>query len=399
MDSLFAKQERLLAHTSTEKVRNIMDKINWNNQLISIRGARGVGKSYLLKQFVKLNYPAGSRKALYCSADSLFFSNHSLLDLAESFYNKGGERLIIDEIHRYPGWSREIKEIYDSFPDLKIVVSGSSLLNIINADADLSRRCIPYYMPGLSYREYLWFYHGICFDAVPLDILLENAADICREINDVCRPIEFLSSYMTAGYYPFYSHNREDYYIQLENIVNYVVEQELTSLCGLDPGNTRKIKSLLSVVAEGVPYLVEMSKLSAAIEINRTTALSYLNNLMKAGLLNLIYSDIHSLKRLQKPDKAFLQNTNLLYMLADKTPNIGTVRETFAVSQLSVEHTVEYGKDCGDFRIDGKYLFEVGGKSKDFSQIAGIPDSFILADDILYATGHKLPLWLIGFCY
>ena len=225
MESLFQKQERLLAQTQTDIVRDTINRIHWDKRLIAIRGSRGVGKTTLLKQFIKLNYPAGSREVLYCSLDSMYFSNHTLLELAENFYLMGGKRLFLDEVHKYPTWSKEIKEIYDMYPSLQIVFTGSSLLNLLNADADLSRRCRPYYMPGLSFREFLKFYKGMNVPVCELEGLLRDANEICLEVNDKCRPQPLFEEYLQCGYYPFFDGNKEDYYIAIENVVNYITEQ------------------------------------------------------------------------------------------------------------------------------------------------------------------------------
>ena len=400
METLFNKHFIYMTETPTDIVRTLMYNIDWDSHLISIKGPKGVGKSTLMKQYIKLNYPAGSRKALYCSADSVYFSNHSLLDLADSFVKTGGERLFIDEIHKYEGWSKEIKEIYDLYPRLKVTISGSSLLQILGGDADLSRRCIPYNMQGLSFREYLRFEKGIDLPYWKLDEILHNAWKICDVIKKSCHPLEFFSDYLEHGYYPFYYDNRKMYYTSIENVVNYTVDFELPQVRKVDIGNTRKLKALLSVLANNIPFQVDISNLAGKIEIERNTVLAYLKHLDEAKLIKLLYSDLISVKKMQKPDKIFIDNSNLLVALAENSGDIGTKREIFAVNQLSYDHQVEYGKDKGDFRIDGKYTFEIGGKDKSFKQIADLPDSYVFADGIdLPAGSSKLPLWLLGFLY
>ncbi len=399
METLFLKQERLLAQTSTRIVRELMHTIHWDNRLIAIRGSRGVGKTTLMLQYIKLNYPAGSREVLYCSLDSIYFSNHSLLELVETFYIQGGKHLFLDEVHKYPTWSKELKEVYDLYPTLRVVFSGSSLLNILNADADLSRRCRPYNMYGLSFREFLMFYKGIQVPLCTLPEVLERAPELCEEVNGKCRPVQMFNKYLREGYYPFFTGNREDYYISIENVVNLILEQEMPLLCGVDPAYVRRLKAMLGILASSVPYEVDITKLAGTIGLTRNSTITYLQNLGRAELLNLIYADVMSVKKMQKPDKIYLQNTNLLYALSSTQVQIGTARETFVVSQLSVNHDVEYGKAKGDFVIDHTYTFEVGGPEKGFKQIAGIPHSYILADNQEFATGNKLPLWLVGLCY
>ena len=399
MDSLFLKQERLLAQTSIGIVRELMTKIHWDNRLFAIRGSRGVGKTTLMLQYIKLNYTPGSREVLYCALDSIYFSNHTLLDLAEKFYLQGGKHLFLDEVHKYPAWSKELKEVYDLYPSLRVVFSGSSLLNILNADADLSRRCLPYNMFGLSFREFLMFYKNIQFPVISLQEVLQGASDICREVNERCRPVQMFKEYLQDGYYPFFTGNREDYYMNIENVVNLILEQEMPLLCGVDPAYIRKLKALLGILASSVPYEVDITKLAGIIGLTRNSVITYLQNLNRAELLKLLYSDLASVKKMQKPDKIYLQNPNLLYAIASTSVQIGTARETFAVNQLAVNHEVEYGRTQGDFVVDRKYTFEIGGADKTFKQIADLPDSFVLADDIEYATGKKLPLWIVGMTY
>ena len=399
MDTLFAKHDRLIANTSLDIVREMMNRVHWDARLLSIQGAKGVGKSTLLKQYIKLNYQPGDRKVLYCSADTIDFSRRTLVDLAGEFVMNGGERLIIDEIHKYEGWSREIKEIYDLFPELKVIISGSSLLSLLAGDADLSRRCVKYTMSGLSFREALRFYEHIDLPVWTLEDILARPYELWQSVAVHCKPIQQFKKYLQYGYYPFYLEDPLDYYTRIEQVVNYVVETELPFICKIDVAYTRKIKALIAVIAEGVPYEVNANRLAAAIEIGRDTVVGYLKNLGEAKLLNLLYSDKKSVGKLTKPDKVYLENTNLLYALSPSSVDIGTARETFAITQLSEDHLVEYGKDKGDFKVDSKYRFEIGGKDKGFKQIADLPNSYVFADDIESPNGAKLPLWMLGFLY
>jgi len=399
METLFAKQDRLLDKVQTDLVRHQMQEINWDARLIAIRGARGVGKSTLMLQYIKMKYEQYSRKVLYCTLDSIYFANHSLLELADMFYKYGGRHLFLDEIHKYQKWSREVKEIYELYPDMRVVISGSSLLNILTGDADLSRRCVAYNMQGLSFREYLRFYHQIDIGPRTLADILAHPEAICSEVNASCQPLPLFKDYLKHGYFPYYLENRIDYYTQMEQVVNYVVETELPAECGVDVANTRKIKALVGILATTIPFEVNISKLATMIEVQRNTVVEYLSYLGRARVLNLLYSQIATVKKIQKPDKIYLENPNLIYALGTDSINMGTVRETFVVNQLSYGHTIEYGKDAGDFKADGRYTFEVGGKSKNYEQIAGVPDSYILADDIETPFGHKLPIWVVGFLY
>ena len=379
-------------------VRETMHTIAWEKQLVAIRGSRGVGKTTLMRQYIRQTYGINAGEALYCVLDSLYFTNHSLLDLAERFHMMGGRHLFLDEVHKYQTWSKEIKEIIDLYPDLKITFSGSSLLQILNADADLSRRVLSYTMEGLSFREFLHFYKGIQLPKHSLEEVLANPDAVCEEVKSVCSTQPLFEQYLRAGYYPFYDGNETEYYSRIENVVNFIIDQELTQFCGIEMANTRKIKALLLFLAENVPYEVNIAKLSTYLELNKQTVLSYLNTLQRSELLHLLYSDNNSVTRLQKPDKIYLHNPNLFFAFGQQN-QIGTIRECFVVNQLSVGHGVEYGKQQGDFRIDGRITIEVGGHDKTFDQIADIPNSYVLADMMEYPIGKKLPLWLVGMLY
>ncbi len=403
MDTLFRKHDRLLANTSMDIVRDQMNQIHWNAQIISIMGPKGVGKSTLLRQYVKRHYQIGDRRALYCSADSVDFSTRSLVELAEQFFINGGELLIVDEIHKYkPGtsdWSREIKEIYELFPKLKLIVSGSSLLKLKEGDADLSRRAIKYTMPGLSFREALRFYHGLDFPKWTLEDILTHPFDLWEMVTSKCKPVVHFKEYLEKGYYPFLLEGEGEYFTRIEQVVNYIIETELPQICKVDVANIRKLQALVKLIAEEVPFELNANKIAGSMEIGRDTVVEYLKYLGDAKILNLLYSDRKKTGKLSKPDKVYLENPNLLYAIAPDKVEIGTARESFAINSLSESHLVEYGKVHGDFKIDSKYTFEIGGRSKDFSQIAGIPDSYIFADDWDMPDGAKLPLWMLGFLY
>ena len=403
MDALFRKHDRLLANTSMDVVRDQMGQIHWNAQIISIMGPKGVGKSTLLRQYIKKNYPIGDRRALYCSADSVDFSTRSLVELAEEFFINGGELLVVDEIHKYKAgtsdWSKEVKEIYELFPKLKMIVSGSSLLKLKEGDADLSRRAIKYTMPGLSFREALRFYHGLEFPKWTLEDILSHPLDLWDMVASKCKPIAYFKEYLEKGYYPFLLEGEDDYFIRIEQVINYIIETELPQICKVDVANIRKVQALIKLIAEEVPFELNANKLAGSLEIGRDTVVEYLKHLGDAKVLNLLYSDKKKMGKLAKPDKVYMENPNILYALAPDKADIGTVRESFAVNSLSESHLVEYGKIQGDFKVDSRYTFEIGGRSKDFSQIAGVPDSYIFADDWDIPDGAKLPLWMLGFLY
>lgn len=399
MEQLFERNDQRLRLTSMNFVRDMMNDINWDAQLICIRGARGVGKTTLMLQYIKSHYKAMSKEVLFVSLDTVYFTTHSLIDLADTFYKNGGRHLFIDEVHKYPTWSKEIKEIYDFYPDMRVVISGSSLLNILEGDADLSRRCVSYDMQGLSFREFLKFYHNIDIRRYSLDEILNTPEDLCSEVLDKCQPLPLFNDYLKYGYFPFYNKNKENYYMLIEQIVSYVIESELPLVFNVEAAMARKIKALMGIVSGSLPYEVDATKLSGVIGVHRTTVVNYLYMLNKASMINMIFEESKTVKKLQKPDKLYIENTNMLYAISSGTVDIGTVRETFCVNQLSSKHNVEYSKRKGDFLVDGNYTFEVGGRNKGFSQVAGVDNSFVLADNIDSPYGRKLPIWTIGFLY
>lgn len=399
MEKLFSLQRQLIQNCSTSFVRSLMNEIDWaNTRLIGIRGARGVGKTTLLLQHIKLHYGVATKKALYINLDSTYFLQHDLMDTVQTFYTSGGECLLLDEVHRYPHWSQYVKNIYDLYPTIKIVFTGSSLLQILNAEADLSRRCVSYELQGLSFREYLLFYHKISIPQLSFDDVLHHADDICVETNSKCRPLEHFSDYLSSGYYPFRKDNPNNYSSLVENVVDMILGIELPQQRGVDVGNVRKLKSLLAVLATEVPMLVDISKLSKMTELSRVSLTSYLQYLNDARLIRLLYSDTTSVKRMQKPDKILMENPNLCFILNLGQAKEGTVRESFFCNQVAYRHTVEYTKPA-DFVIDGRVVVEVGGGSKDGTQIAGNENAFLACDGIEYPFGNKIPLWLFGMIY
>lgn len=399
MEKLFDSCRRLLRATSLDYVRPLFNVVHWEQRLISIRGARGVGKTTLLLQYLKQTYGDSPKDAIYVNLDSIYFSRHTFLDFVEEFHKMGGKHVLADEVHKYEGWSRELKNAYDEYPDMRFVVTGSSLLNILNADADLSRRCINYSMQGFSFREYLNLCEGFDFKSVSLKDLLDNPQDLCDKVNAQCRPLAYFDNYLETGYYPFLLEGKDVYFEKITNVVNLILEIELPQLCGVDVANVRKLKSLLAVLASEFPMQPDMTKLSAMAGISRTTLLAYLQHLQKAKLINLIYSGDNSLKKMQRPDKIYMENTNLMKALSLNGVNKGTVREAFFVNQLSHRHRVEYARGQADFLVDGTYTIEVGGQSKDGKQIAHTEQAFIAADDVENAFGNKIPLWTFGFLY
>ena len=400
MESLIRRHLNRMQTVNLDFVRNIMDEIDWNERLLMIKGQRGVGKTTLMTQRIVQTFgPTNTTKVLYASLDNIYFGTHRLLDFIEQFHAQGGKYLFLDEVHKYKGWSLEIKNAYDEFTDMHFVLSGSSLVNLSDGEADLSRRCITYTMLGLSFREYLHMFHQKDFKKRTLQEVLNDGNGICAEVNAQIRPLPLFTEYLRYGYYPFLKEGQSNYYVRIENIVNTIIEVELPQLRKLDVGNIRKVKSLLGILSSNVPFALDTVKLATMAEISRTTLLNYLQILSEARLIQLLYSDATNVKRLQKPDKIYLENPNMLYALATTRVNEGTEREVFFINQLSASHVVEYSKTSADFTIDHQYTIEVGGRSKDGKQIAGVSKSYIASDDEEYVLCNKIPLWLFGFLY
>lgn len=397
MESIEERFQKKINSTSLDFIRSMIHKIRWEARLIGIKGPRGVGKTTLLLQYIKQNLPL-DHTTLYVSLDNIWFAQNNLVDLADDFAKKGGKYLFLDEVHKYPNWSQEIKNIYDDFPELKVVFTGSSMLEILNARADLSRRAVIYHMQGLSFREFLAIKTGHVFPILGLDELITNHVDITREVLKKIKPLEHFGSYLNHGYFPFFQEVPDLYHLRLEEVVNMTLEIELPLLRSVDISYIPKLKHLLHIISESVPFIPNITKLSERIGINRNTLVSYLFFLQEAHLSKNLYKDIKGITQMQKPEKIYLENTNFQFAFTPKNADLGNLRETFFINQVSYLHTVEYVKD-GDFRVDGKYIFEVGGKNKTTEQIQGVKNSFVAADDIEYGNPKKIPLWLFGFLY
>jgi predicted AAA+ superfamily ATPase len=337
-------------------------------------------------------------KALYVSLDNIWFSNHTLSELVDYFVKREGKYLFLDEVHKYPNWSQELKNIYDDYPTLKVVFTGSSLLEILNARADLSRRAIVYKMQGLSFREFIAFETGIQFESYSLEEILENHTEISRNILSKIKPLPLFELYLKQGYYPFYKENPDMYGSILLEIINMSLEIELPLLRKVDLAYVYKIKQLLLIVAESVPFVPNTSKLSEKMGIVRGTLLLYLHYLDEIGITCNLYKESGGMSKLQKPNKIFLENTNLMYAITPKSVNTGNLRETFFANQLGYKHELHF-IDQTDFLISKKYSFEIGGKSKTTKQILELENAYIAADNLEFGYKNTIPLWLFGFLY
>ncbi|MBQ0080721.1 MAG: ATP-binding protein [Alistipes sp.] len=401
MDKLYARHDNYMSEVPMEYVRGISNRIDWNSRLIILKGQKGVGKSTMMKQYIKQNYSPDDRHVLYCSADTSYFTTHTLEEVADKFVMLGGTHLFIDEIHKYPKWSQEIKEIYDAHKNLKVVLSGSSLIKLNDGDADLSRRMVPYMIPGLSLREYIALEKKLKLPSVALYDLLANPNSFCTEIKKHCAPLEYFKKYLAEGYYPYFFESRNTYPIQVENVIDYIINNELPSQRGLEVGNARKVKALMKIISQMVPFEVDTAKISKSIGIQRTTLLKYMKDLEEAKLIVRLFQDLSTITDFQKPDKILLDNPNIINILSDVSPQIGSLRESFFVNQLqSAGHVIEYGGlSTGDFKVNGDIVVEVGGSDKGFGQIKNANKGYVAADDIDSATFRKIPLWAFGFLY
>ncbi|WP_296013328.1 AAA family ATPase [uncultured Treponema sp.] len=378
--------------------RELERKINWNARLISIRGSRGTGKTTLFLQHIKKTFSDNLSKVLYVSLDNIYFSNNTLVELAEKFVSRGGTHLFLDEVHKYENWSKEIKNLYDDFPELHIAFTGSSLLEILNGRADLSRRTLVYELTGLSFREYLSLIKAHDFPIFTLEEILENNEQISAEIASKIKPFEFFDDYLSFGYYPYFLEGKDDYFNRLNETLNMILEVEVPFLRGLEIAYIPRIKKLLAIIGESAPFIPNITQLAAKIGISRQTLLQYLKYLEDAKLINQLYKKSRGLSVLEKPEKILMENTNLMELFNGENANTGNRRETFVLNQLLHSHKVDFSEES-DFFVDSKYTFEVGGKNKKRKQIQTVPDSYIIADDIEFGTDRRIPIWLLGFMY
>lgn len=397
MDLLIEIHRQRLKWTDTTFVRSLVNRIDWNSRLIGIKGSRGVGKTTLMLQYIKQNY-GNSTDVLYVSLDNIWFTNHKMSDLVDDFVKRGGKYLFLDEVHKYPSWAQEIKNVYDNYPQLSIVFTGSSLLEILNARADLSRRADIYHLPGLSFREYMEMFHGIRLPTCSFPDILERHSDISDEVLSLFRPLQYFDDYLREGYYPFYVENPKRFPIRLEETVNMILEIELPLLRHVDYAYVHRIKQLLQIISQSTPFIPNVSKLAERIGISRATLTTYLKYLEETELLISLYKDSRGISALQKPEKIYLGNTNLMYVLNTENVNKGNLRETFFANQVQYGHVLQYS-DASDFLVDGKFTFEIGGKQKSRKQIEGLEYAFVVSDDIEYGSGKRIPLWMFGLLY
>lgn len=390
MEALFSRFQRLLSDTNTDFLRYLHDKIIWTDRMIAIVGARGVGKTTMMLQRIKLHHNISD--TLYVTADDMYFADHKLLDLAEQFVKMGGKYLFIDEIHRYANWSKELKLIYDYLPHLQVVFTGSSMLDIYRGTDDLSRRVQLYALHGMSFREYLNLRYHLQLQPLSLDdVLHHNVA-----FDGVDYPLAAFKDYLNNGYYPF-SREVGLYYERLRQIVQLILDVDIPQFANMNAATSQKLKQLLAIIAKSVPFKPNYSKIASIMGVSRDVLPDYILYMERAGLVNRLFTATTGIRELGKVAKIYLNNTNLAYALGGSNTDIGNIRETFFFNQLSVKADVRESP-VSDFLVDG-FTFEIGGRKKGAKQIADTDNAYIVKDDIEFGFANTIPLHHFGMLY
>jgi predicted AAA+ superfamily ATPase len=396
LEDLFEKYYRKLDQTTVSFQRSLTHDIDWTNRLIGIKGARGAGKTTLLLQHARQDLP-GDGKTLYASLDDLYFTENRLFDLADSFRKQGGQYLLLDEVHRYGNWSQELKNIYDDFADLRIIFTGSSIIHLDRAKGDLSRRALLYELPGLSFREFLQVTTGNTFSNITLEQLLADHVEIARTVTDKLRPLEHFKKYLQYGYYPYFLENEKAYLQKLAETISLALTSDLPAIHPVSYATIEKIRLLLRIIAESVPFKPNIAKLSENTGVTRSSVSTFIRYLEDMRIIRGLYAAGDGMTLLQKPEKIYLHHPNLIFSLSSNRADTGNIRETFFINQGSAAMPVAYAEE-GDFIID-KHTFEVGGRSKKRRQIKHLENAYIAADDIEIGQQQRIPLWLFGFFY
>ena len=389
MDSLFQYSNQLITQVNPAFTRYLYHKINWQNRLLGLIGPRGVGKTTLILQYIKNNL--NLQETLYVTAEDFYFAKNRLTDLASDFVKAGGKYLFVDEVHKYPDWAKELKLIYDYHQGLKVVFTGSSILDIKKGTADLSRRAVVYSMQGLSFREYLILFHQIEIQPFSLNQIVNHQVDI----PELPHPLPLFDHYLKKGYYPFAK--EEDFGVKLQQVVNQTLEVDIPTYAQMNVSTGRKLKQLLAIVSQSVPFKPNMSKIAEMLNISRNNIADYLLYMEEAGMIIQLRSQTAGVRALGKVDKVYLENSNLVYSLADDKQNKGNIRETFFLNQFKVNHQV-LSSSFGDFQIDAMD-FEVGGKGKEAKQIKTASKGYLVKDDIERGYLNTIPLWHFGLMY
>ena len=398
IEKLYITEKQLLKNLSIEFHRYLYDKIDFSSQMVAIIGARGVGKTTLLLQklqTLKELYP--SSYSLYFSFDLPFVSTIDLFEFAGEFHKRGGRYLLLDEIHKYSKFAIHLKAIYDVYPELMILFTGSCAISILNAQADLSRRVVLHHLYGLSYREFLEIKTKEKFESYTLENILTNHLSIVDGLVEKFKPLEYWNEYLEFGYYPFYFNDRDNFSGLLYNTINLTIEIDLVNLGLIKVESIEKLKKIITIICQSEPFSLNITKVASLCELSRNSIYHYLTHLHRGELLNIVNNSKKGLAKLAKPDKVYLNNTNQLYAMCSQH-KIGTIRETFFANQVGNIYNIN-SLDRGDFIIDDRYTFEIGGKNKSFKQIKDIENSFVVIDDDISVAKYKIPLWLFGFLY
>ena len=399
MEYLYETSDTLIRRASTEKPfrRYLYKRIHWYSRLIGIIGARGTGKTTLLLQYLGERAPKAP-EGVYLSLDDLWFTSNTLSTTVAELYKSGARILVLDEVHKYKGWSQELKMLYDRYPELQVLFSGSSIIDISRQQHDLSRRAVLYELHGVSYREYLRLKHGYNFEAIPLTSVLSRSAETASGFPVTFRPLQHFPHYLQFGFYPFFLEDEPTYSLRLNQLIRTIVNYDMAEMEGFDVRNAQKMLQLLGVIAQSVPFKPNISALYEKSGISRVTLINYLHLLDQARLISLLYPAGKSTSVLQKPEKVLIQNPNLMYVLSQGSPDTGSLRESFALQQLRVLHQVAYPSK-GDFLIDDTVTFETGGPDKTQKQLSGVEQGYIISDRLEYPTANRIPLWLLGMLY
>lgn len=398
LDKLLKISERLIAATSLSNRRYLYDKIDWKQRLICIIGARGTGKTTMLLQRLKEAGKSGRVKVAYLSLDNIYFYSNTVFESVSELYDQGSRLIVLDEVHKYGNWSLEIKNLYDSYPDLKLVITGSSALKLVTGSGDLSRRLSKYELHGMSFREFIEFDGDSKLKIYTLDKILSDHDKLSSDLNDKLPINKLFKAYLKYGHYPIYLESKKEFDTKLNSILTEMIEVDISSIFNVDYTTIRQVKKLLSIISVSVPYEPNISKLSTLLNTNRNQVLMILDYLSKCNIIHLLKGTKRIDSILSKPDKIYLNDTNFAHAIVGGNTNIGNLRETFLLNQVSKDHIVSTPK-FGDFIIDNKFVIEVGGPSKTFDQINGVPNSYLAIDTLRSKGKNKIPLWLFGFLY
>lgn len=399
LDEIILYHQEVMSTVDRSFTRYLMTNIDWQDNAICIYGARGVGKTTLLCQYLLDTYQTAER-ALYISADNIHVAAKGLLSIATEYFTLGGEALFIDEIHKYPNWEVELKNILDIYRTRKIVISGSSTIALQTAKADLSRRVVYYHLAGLSFREYLTFNKVLDVEAVSLEQVLNEHVQLA-ELFQKIPVLKHFYDYLAYGYYPYFKLNRDTYYLKLNNVIEKVLLEDIAVMRGIKPPTITVLKKMLQLVSTSTSLIPNIDKISKQLGVTRDVIYNSFEYLDKSGLIHNLFAQAQGLKLIRKPGKIFMDNTNLLYALINRVKleqEMGAVRETFFVNQILLQHTVTL-PDKGDFFVDESCLFEVGGKRKGDHQIKSEHQAYLALDGLLVGFKNRIPLYLFGCLY